>query len=280
MQSITEKDGENRFSLRKIIALTSVNIFSLFALFLGTMSWFSAMRQSKAAGDGFEVVGYDGLVEKVQIFETTKTINGTDITYNPIEGKSIEADVDSSGVLQFQTESDTLSLGVYDQMTNDTQSSYESGLLYRIYFNMGIYQNREDVNIQVSTSTSLQESMLYETLENGHRVAKNPIQNDNNKLSSIIGFRTDKGFSTFGTLSTSDGNTMLDTNSYKTTIGLWNKTSNNKPTEEQNYVDIICDYQSDFVELLYSLNLGNSVIQNIGLKQYIDFTKDWTISIR
>lgn len=122
--------------------------------------------------------------------------------------------------------------------------------------------------------------MLYETLENGHRVAKNPIQNDNNKLSSIIGFRTDKGFSTFGTLSTSDGNTMLDTNSYKTTIGLWNKTSNNKPTEEQNYVDIICDYQSDFVELLYSLNLGNSVIQNIGLKQYIDFTKDWTISIR
>lgn len=135
MQSITEKGGENRTSVLKIIALTSVNIFSLFALFLGTMSWFSAMRQSKAAGDGFEVVGYDGLVEKVKIYETNKTANGTNVTYEPIEANFIEATVDSNGILKFEPDKDSLSLGIYDQMTNDTSSTYESGLLYRIYLN-------------------------------------------------------------------------------------------------------------------------------------------------
>lgn len=280
MQTITEKVRGNRKSVFKIGAMTSMCIFSLFTLFLGTMSWFAAMRKTKAAGDGFEVVGYDGLVSKVEIFMTNRKISENGISYEPVMDRHLTGFVNKKGILEFEKSQDSLSLGVYDQMENNGQDTYQSGLLYRIYFDMDVYEKKDEVSIQVSTTTSLESSMLYETVKDEHRIAQNQIQKTGNKLSSIVGFTSDSVFQTFGKLVTYNGNTSLDNNTYKTTLSLWDKTSETHPTRERNYVDIVCDYQSPFVELLYSLNLGNPVISDLDFNTYIDFTKDWTISIK
>ena len=282
MQTITEKVRGNKRPVLKIAAMTTMCIFSLLTVFLGTMSWFTAVRRTKADGDEFEVVSYDGLVNRVEIFMTDRKNTGDGFSYEPRKDSQchITGNVNQSGILEFEKDHSSLSLGVYDQMESKDQTSYQSGLLYRIWFNMDVYEKKEDVSIQVSTSTALESSMLYETVEDEHRIAKNQIQKEGNKLSSIIGFTTDSTFETFGKLVTSDGNTFLDNSTYRTTLSLWDKNSGNRPTREKSYVDVICDYQSSFVELLYSLNLGNPVISDLDFDTYIDFTKDWTISIK
>lgn len=51
----------------KIIAATSMTVFSLAVVFVATAAWFCANRIVSNKGDGFKVISYDGLVENISI---------------------------------------------------------------------------------------------------------------------------------------------------------------------------------------------------------------------
>ena len=250
----------------RIIAATSMTVFSLAAVFVATAAWFTASRKVDSNGDGFEVVSYDGLVKSITGHELD-SISGNTRTYK--ETPTLTYSVDSKTGSVTMT-GDKTSLGVYDTVQSQSVFSF----LYVITFDAKVAKTKSsNINIIPSTTTTQENSLLNQS-----------IASSDNPMSSIVSF-------SYGTSTTmTDGYSIDFTNkdheefleispvSYNTTLSGASIESSNITSDDEYYGFVYISYVTSNIEYIYSLNLGSEVL-NLIKTSSIKYKQDWKISI-
>lgn len=257
------KKQNSRF---KIIAATSMTIFSLAAVFVATTAWFTASRNVDGKGDGFEVVSYDGLVKSITGHELESTLGNTR-TYK--ETPTLTYSIDSKTGSVIMT-GDKTSLGKYDAVLSQSVFSF----LYVITFDAKVAKTKSsNINIIPSTTTSEENSLQYQD-----------IKSSDNPMSSIVTF-------SYGTSETKNDGYSADFSnisheeflevspfSYKMTLSGTSIESSNITSDDEYYGFVYVSYETSNIEHIYSLNLGSEVLNSISTTS-ITYKQDWKISI-
>ncbi len=251
----------------KIIAATSMTIFSLAAVFIATTAWFTVSRKIDANGDAFEVVSYDGLVKKITAHSLSSSENGIR-TYS--EEAILTYAVDSKTGSVTRT-GETTSMGLYDFLKPNRVFSF----LYVITFDANVAKNREsDIQVVPSTSTTEENSLL-----------KKKITRTDNPMSSILTFSYGKssdkssGFSMAFDDEIEHEEFLTTAPSYKQTLNGMSISPSSIQSEDEYYGFVYVSYEISNIEYIYAKNLGSEVLNEVGSTNYIAYKQDWKISI-
>lgn len=259
---------KNSNSKLKIIAATSMSIFSLASVFVACFAWFTVARNVDTNGSGFEVTAYDGLVKEITGHSLVSVSDDGTRKYN--ETPSITYSVDEKTGSITMT-GDKESLGVYDSLQSTTVFSF----LYVITFDANIAKSKSsNISIIPSTSTLEKDSLL-----------KSDIKSTDNPMSSILTFSygfssaTSDGYSSVFS-STREHEEFLDisTPSYKQTLTGTKIDPTNITSSDEYYGFVYVSYQISNIEYIYNLNLGSEVLNSVTTSN-ITYKQDWKISI-
>lgn len=207
----------------KIIASTSMTIFSLATIFVATAAWFSATRNVGSKGDGFKVISYDGLVENISLYKQTEyssSTGGNNSTYTYGQ-KIVNIDVDDSGKLNYtKPNNNDKMMDAYDGFSYQTPIS----VLVLVKINTAVAKSHSD-GIQItpiSTQTDSELKSNAEKLKATGNSLSNILQfsyiNIANKTDSNISFSTpefildgnNRKLESFMTTSSGDNGTVAD----------------------------------------------------------------------
>lgn len=237
-----------------IILSTSRAIFTLAASFISSMAWFSASRNVKANGSGFEVSKENSILDSIEIHAQKEGASSPFIFDETAVGKYVFADKNSN-ILTYQPtkegDNDKIDIGTYS--VTDSRKA----LLLVYNFRQDQSEDRYHLTLKAATTTALDNS-LFALDSNNNPI--NLISNSNN-LSSII------SFSAFEFKNSYDLSTQTRTFSsfanYSSTITYTQSLpSLYKRTGKRNSLALVITYNSDIIEYLYSLNLSNPVLNN------------------
>lgn len=265
----------------KIIAMTSMAVFSLAAVFVSTAAWFTVMRQVKTDGGGFLASKLAPVVTKVEIFEKATTSVQKDSEKNPYIYKSAPSLSYFYGSDQetIKGNTKTISIGTYS-ILEETKS-----LLFLFYLDTSKTEELKTSQLTVRTSTGDEDSL--HALDSG--VLKNPLNSDRNQnaLSSIVSFSSftdpsvisiSKEDSTYVVDKTkiakaSQDKTFVDSSTYhySSSIPL---TDTDTDLSSVSQIGVIVEYSTNLIERLYSINLGNKVMNTLSDIEFnkIDFS--------
>lgn len=260
----------------KIIAATSMSIFSLAAVFIATAAWFTVSRKVDSNGDGFEVTAYEGLIKSVSAHMFKSLDKDKNYVFYDTEDESkdgvevIEYDVNQkTGQITKKTEtSSSISFGVYDTLM--PQDAY--AVLFLIELDTGVAKNKNSVTIKPSTTTTEEKSLIY----------TNNFNTSNNPMSSIVDFFYSSNAvskTSACTITPNDSkqkfltfNSLNDT-VYSQTLDGMTYTS----FEDTCYLQIVCEYNITNIDNIYSLNIGNNALSLS--ENDISYIQDWKITI-
>lgn len=273
----------------KIIAATSMSVFSLAVVFVATAAWFSANRNAGSKGDGFEVVSYDGLVMNISLYRQTEysssNVNST-YTYGQ---KIVNIDVDNSGKLHYTKPNDNdKMMDPYDGFFYQTPIS----VLVLIKINTAVAKSHSD-GIQI---TPISTKTTNELKSNAER-----LKSTGNSLSNILQFsyidianKTDSNFSfstskfildgsnrkleSFMTTSSGDNGTVAD---YKSTLSgnRYEYDSYKDQSEDFFYIGCIFEYNTTNIEYIYSINIANDAINLDSINSSLTYIQDFYFRI-
>ena len=278
---------KNSNSKLKIIAATSMSIFSLASVFVACFAWFTVARNVDTNGSGFEVVSYDGLIENISLYKQ-KDYSTTDDTYTyTYEDKIVNIDVDQKGSLSYTKPSETDKLmDAYDGYFYQTPIS----VLALIKVNTTVAKTHtEGIQITpVSNKTSEQLKNSAETLKT-----------KDNSLSDILQFSyvnvskdTKTSFSTSDFVESNNSRKlesfMTTSESSTGTTANYNPTlSGNKyeydtykdQTNDSFYIGCIFEYSQTNIEHIYSINIANDEINTLNIGDSLTYTQDFYFRI-
>lgn len=269
---MAKPSGHQRLSQKsKLVLATGWTIISLFSILGSTAAWFTAIKKVKAEGSGFETQGYDGLVKSIRAYSFSKITE---------EGNYLfDSSVYDHYLVNQRTGAVTLegdkkvSFGKYDSL--DSKPAY--AILYSIEFSTEIASKKEKgISLSVKTTT-----------EKDNSLCTKPLNQNNNPRSSIRSFSApfiteqevysikDDSDQSFLSLSAGDNGTTIA--SYSTSLSL--PITDTIPTSASSFfVEVIAQYNSENIEYIYNLNLGNDILSFSGA-DYISYKQDWSISI-
>lgn len=243
-------------NLLKIIASTSVTLFSLCICFIATFAWFYANRAVDTTGNGFITSAEPSKISKVEIYsEDTSSTTVTHYKYSTTPTSTYE---------DGEWSSTSFDLGTYSSLD-------------RIHTSLIVITLTEEENYSYDINTSTDYSSSLVSFSNNQ--PKNKLQEKDNPLSSIIRFLNVNYLDSFdysNTVSTDEnklsfvnkeGTTFPEEN-YRETISVTSENSSNK-------IAIIVEYYPDALQFIYSINLGNDVLNN----DVLTFKCDWGIVI-
>ncbi len=277
----------------KIIAMTSMTLFSLFAVFMATAAWFNVIRQVGSSGNGFVTAKMSPVVSKVEIFEkytSTTTTQDTEkknpyiyninpsLVYQFENGKPVSYVYNENNELVQGTKN--VSIGRYS-IFDETHS---------LFFLFTIDQTRTSelpgASLKVSTSTTDQDSLFKTTADESTIALQHPLKEKDNALSAIVSFSsflipteepTDKILSKDTEKQTVDKTKIEDTHKNQSLIDntTYNYSSSISLTQTgltgYQQIGVILEYNENAIERLYSLNIGNTVLDNITENGQISF---------
>lgn len=238
----------------KIIASTSMTIFSLLTCFVATFAWFTANRNANADGSGFVTSIEPSKIAKVEIFKET---SATHYKYESTASAIYENGSWNTAEL--------LDLGTYSSLD-------------RVHTSLIVISLTEEENYSYTLKTSTSYSSSLVSVSNNVPTTK--LQASDNPLSSIIRF-SDVSYSEsldYSSSQPSDTNkksfvnesgTSFPENSYSTSLDVSSSTSSNK-------IAIIVEYFPEALQYIYSINLGNDVMNN----ETLSFKCDWSIEVK
>lgn len=247
----------------KIIAATSMCIFTLFSVFSASVAWFNLLVQDDASASGLDIVN-EGLhfsslsIHKCNLAES----NSSSLVF--FEEVAGGVTIDNEGNTHYV--SDTVTIDDYSAL-NRTQP-----VLFLFTVKEGTLD--KDILIKAKTSTTTPLSVVS--------------QINDNPLSSVVQFRsssyTADNFSfNISVSSLGEISRFVKMNSSETA---WASQDNfaqeislyvGSTQEETKYVAIVMDYYDSALELLTSLNLANEVL--VSSNSRIGFKCDWTMVI-
>ncbi len=271
----------------KIIAMTSMTLFSLFAVFMATAAWFNVIRQVGSSGNGFVTAKMSPVIKQVEIFEkynqtttTQDTENKNPYIYNLTP--SLVYKFDNGKMVP--SEEKQISIGTYS-ILEDTRS---------LFFLFTIDQTRTSelpgASLKVSTSTNDETSLFAtetttdESTKASTTKLKNKLNSYGNTLSAIVNFSTFL-IPTEGTqdilsqdsekqtidktkIQSHKDQSLVDNSTYKYSSSI-SLTETDLTIYKQ--IGVILEYNENAIERLYSLNIGNEVLDNIKENDEIKF---------
>lgn len=273
----------------KIIAATSMSVFSLAVVFVATAAWFSANRNVGSKGDGYEVVSYDGLVMNISLYRQTEysssNVNST-YTYGQ---KIVNIDVDNSGKLHYTKPNDNdKMMDPYDGFSYQTPIS----VLVLIKINTAVAKSHSD-GIQItpiSTKTTNELKSNAERLKSTGNSLSNILQFSYikiaNKTDSNISFSTSKfildgnnrKLESFMTTSSGDNGTVAD---YKSILSgnRYEYDSYKNQSKDFFYIGCIFEYNTTNIEYIYSINIANDAINLDSINSSLTYIQDFYFRI-
>lgn len=267
---------KNRSKKLKLIAATSLSIFSLFVCFVSSFAWFSANRKADTDGNGFVTSAGVSKIKRIDIYpevsDSETGVSEQDYLYSSSSYCSYTKEtgwVSSSS----STLSSPIQLGVYS-MEDQTHSVL---VLFTLQETLTSYE------LDIKTTTSFDDSCV-KAAEN---TAANQINETSNPLSSFIDFNyVNLSTALTASSSTYDLSTQIDSdkalsfvnrsdpqNGYETTKTI------STTSEDTNYIALIVEYNTTIVNyIFYTLNFENPILDDSTKK--IPFTCDWSIDLK
>lgn len=265
----------------KIIAMTSMAVFSLAAVFVSTAAWFTVMRQVKTGGDGFLASKIAPVVQKVEIYEKATASVQKDSEQNPYIYNSTPRLSYIYGSDQVRTEGsqDPIGIGTYS-ILEDTKS-----LLFLFYLDTSKTEELKTSQLNVKTSTENDKS-LYAVDSATHKV-KRPLSTNRNEndLSSIVSFSsftaTDQSIMTkvnqtyvvdkAKIAKDNKDRTFVNSSSYTYSSSI---SLTDTDLSSVSKIGVIVEYSTNLIEHLYSINLGSEVMNELSDIEFnnIDFS--------
>ena len=253
-------------------------IFSLAAVFMSTAAWFTVMRQVKTDGDGFLASKISPVVKRVDIYEkATKSVQ-KDSEPNPYiysKEPSLSYLYDSSSVTTEGKKN--VVIGPYSILEEP------KSLLFLFHLDQTRTEELQSCSLSVKTSTTDETSLYYQTP--GTDSVNRPLDKvgSKNDLSSIVSFscflNTENVLTKNGSeievnkdgIEKKDLTFVNSKYQYTSSIGL-----TDKDLTGIKVIGVILEYSTNLIEHLYSVNLGNPVID----QEYIFFGNiDFTFQI-
>lgn len=237
-----------------IILSTSRAIFTLAASFISSMAWFSASRNVKANGSGFEVSKENSILDSIEIHTQKEGASSPFVFDETAVGKYVFADKNSN-ILTYQpaTEGEDKKIDIGTYSVTDSQQA----LLLVYNFRQDQSEDRYHLTLKAATTTTLDNSLFALDTNN------NPINliSNSNNLSSIISFSAFE-FKNSYDLSTQTRTFSSFANYSSTVTYTQSIPSLYKRTGKRNSLALVITYNSNIIEYLYSLNLSNPVLNN------------------
>ena len=286
---------KNKKSLLKIVAATSVAIFSLFSVCTGVLSWFYSVRETNDESEEFLVTNYEKLY-KVSYHQFVGTPNDTNCSFNKTPVASItynqetrKFDKPKNGSGQ-TIDSFTFSLDPYDPMNKHKPMLVLIELSEE--FNSAV---DSDISVLASTDTTdfigakntnhLAKYQLGPSSELKVRTVNNTTYHP---LTSAVTFRS-------MAFSNSEYNTWAGSTNYNVTLENTDEPDHDfvfvDPERDESsfynqslvysslaedvvkYIAIVVDYNDSALEYIYSTFLGNPFLEE---NEYIlHFACDW-----
>lgn len=248
----------------KIIASTSVTLFSLLAFCVSAFAWFTANRNADADGDGFVTANEPSKIAKVEIFSES---TGTGTSTSPIPYKY---NTEASATFENGKWDNTslLNLGTYSNFDKIHTSLIVITLSEAETFTYSLKTDTEYTNSLVSYSNNKPTKELEENgnpLSSVIRFSNVTYVNSNDYTSLNL---TDSTSKTSFVNEATDGRSFPQ-DSYTQAIEVTSTTSTNK-------IAIIVEYFPEALQFIYSINLGNDALNN----NTLSFDCDWSIEVK
>lgn len=185
----------------RIIAATSMTVFSLTAVFVATSAWFTASRKVDGNGDGFIAALPSGIVKKVEFFtmntdydkSSGSTFTNPVCTYNTTA--SVAYTLDGS-TKNYTTKSQTASIGQYDI----TDFDYSMMVLFTLRDDA----SENDYNFTMKAVTSLTEDSFSKSVIGINGTMTSNKDDDKKVISDETSADNGKTQHYYGNLSLSD----------------------------------------------------------------------------
>jgi len=289
-------------SLLRIIAATSVSIFTLLSAFFGSYAWFVAMRASKSKADPFTLVT-PSFVKELNIYKQDSN-NASSYVFS--QTPTATYTMSSEGKLQLSTtgltevtsdknkERSVVDLGTYDPLYNK-----QNTLLFEFTVDCAAIakEERTSITLQCNTDTEKDNSLVAlnpdGNVKNTLRATTNNQIPQSNTMSSVIEFHQVNRTSTtnrydfssdissntaqgFVSLNASDSTTPTN---YQKDFSFTISTSTTKsfPTTGDAYISLILEYNVDVMEYVLGLNTDLNMVGN---EEQYSFWQDWTIQVK
>lgn len=256
----------------KIIAMTCMTLFSLFAVFLATAAWFNVVRQVGSTGNGFMTAKMSSVLKQVDIYEQSETlVSNNPYTFNTTPSLTYTL---VNGTPTPDKKDVNVSIGEYSIL------DHKQALFF--LFTLDETQNRGNSTLEVITSTKTESSHYHR--DNAGKVTR-PLESEQNDLSSIVSFTSftttndqiptqsssfeiDKDKRTQDS-SFKDLTFVNDSEQYTSLIKL-----SGSDLSSVEAIGVILEYSENLIEHLYSINLGNSSLETTDhiLFNHIDFS--------
>lgn len=254
----------------KIIAATSMTIFSLACVFVATIAWFSANRAVNGNGNGFEIGNEGGIIENVKLHElNTNATGGFSFDENP----SVTYTAKSGGFTKYPSDYTSTSIGTYDSLVDQVYA-----VLYVIQLKEEAVKDRNSVTLQITTSTEEKDNLFH---KDSNEKYDKLLQKNDNPMSSIVQFystsvmKSSILYSFVGTTEPSFTSFYSGTN-YQQTISTELRVAGTSP---MTCLEVIVAYNKSNIEKLLEINETNEKIWGLDYNNTIGFKQDWRISV-
>ncbi len=253
----------------KIIAATSMSIFTLATVFVATFAWFTATKNVAADGSGFVATQMDSIVEKVEFHK----MSTEEYTYE--KNATLTYTMDKSAANGYKIEGSSVEIGKY--------STYGKKQSLLVLYKLKKDADMNDYKFTLKANTTITDFSKTILGSSG------TIASTGNSLSNVIqfyGLSYDEGNS----LPEDSASTVYDFSSQKDNIEGSDKkfvtfenntaqldktsldlVSNSDTTKRITYIAVILTYNQEAVEQIYTKYIGNSVLSSGSISFSNDF---------
>ena len=263
------KETTSKKKMLKIVAATSVTIFSLFAVFMGTYAWFTAKSASNAAADEFSIATKSTHFKKLWVYEPTAA-SASGYTFSSTEAGTVY--FDSNGVLHKDFTASGVSSFEFEQY--DMDNPYHP-LMFRF-----------ELDQELTISDTERFSISAVTARDFWGVNGETLSSTSNPLSWImsayaVGVNTNSISYTYtrASLGTNvhfvdfeaDGTGDIDYHAFHNSLTIYEPANGTTI----NNVIVIMDYYVDAISYIYNRNLGNEILD----QERVPFFIDWVFKL-
>lgn len=261
---------EFRKSTLKLVAATSLTIFTLFCFFVASIAWFSISRKVSNGADGFQVTPISSALKHIYVYEQNRDSSTEIYLFN---GQSSgRYDIEDNKVSYTNTSGDTtkettVGIGTYSMLEKKNallllfefseESVKENDISFTVKVNSDDSFFSSDSKYQLTDNNPLTSILrLYKIEEDTWTFYGHDNQSAADGSYSFKAL-TDNDFQSFSSVHYSSKDNNYNLIRDKETIEVLQKGNGTK-----KYLAMILDYNLENIEFLYSANIGNEKLDS------------------
>lgn len=256
----------------KLVAATSMTIFSLFCFFVASIAWFTVSRKVTNGADSFQVTPISSALEHIYVYEQNRDsdtgiylFNGQSSGRYDIENRKVSY----TNTSRDPTKNDKVGIGTYSMQEKNNallllfefsdESAKENDISFTVKANSKDSFFVSDSKYQLTASNPLTSILRLCKLQEeswtfyGHDSLSSSADVGSYSFEEI----KDEGFISFSSLAYSSQD-----NNYRLLRDKENIEIIKKGDKAGKYIVLILDYNLENIEFLYSANIGNPMLDS------------------